>query len=57
MVPLVLRQQIDFQGRCLDVLRNIDDFLDTRDSQRDVLGRDTGIVEGVQGHLSGWLAD
>lgn len=51
----VLGKQEDLQRGSLDVLSNIDDLLDTRDSECDVLGRDTGIMEGVKGHLSGGL--
>ena len=34
----VLRKQEDLQSRGLDILGDIDNFLDARNSQRDVLG-------------------
>jgi len=50
-------QEEDREGGRLDVLGNVDDLCQPRHAQRDVLGRHTRKVEGVQGHLCGRLAD
>jgi len=38
-------------------LRSVDDFLDTRDSESDVHGGDTGEMESLQGHLGSWFTN
>lgn len=40
-----------------DDLRCVDDLLDTRYTQRDVHGGDTGEMESLQGHLCSWLTN
>ncbi|GIX63995.1 secretin receptor [Babesia caballi] len=49
--------QVDGQRGRLDVSRHVDQLLQTRKTQRHVLGAHTSKVEGVQGHLRGRLAD
>lgn len=48
IIPL----QINFHRSTLNILRNIDNFLNSRDSQSDILGRNTSKMEGIKSHLS-----
>lgn len=52
---LPLHMQVHLQGGRLDVFGNVDDLSEAGHAQRDVLGRHTGKVEGVEGHLGGGL--
>lgn len=56
LVALVGVLQVDLHAGSLDVLGYVDDLLQARHTKRHVLGRHTGLMEGVQGHLGGWLS-
>jgi hypothetical protein len=43
-------------GRC-NILRVVDDLIHTRDTLCDVHTGNTGKMECLEGHLSGWLTD
>jgi len=45
------------ERRRLWPLGDVDDLLEARHAERDVLGRHAGVVEGVERHLRGGLAD
>ncbi len=49
--------QVHDHRRRSDVGRDVENLLETRNTKGDVLGRDTGKMERVQGHLGGRLAD
>lgn len=51
-----LTQKENSQWRRLWPLRNVDQLLQTGHTECYVLGRHAGVVESVQGHLSGWLS-
>ena len=53
----VLGVQVHGHRRRLDVLRTVDDLLETRHTERHVLARHTRIVERVERHLRRRLAD
>ena len=55
----VLGLKVYEERRRLDVRRDVDDFLQTRNTERhgNVLTRDTGIVERIQRHLGGGLSN
>lgn len=55
-VARCLTQQEDGERRSLGPLGDIDQLLETRHTQRDVLGRHTGVVESVERHLRGRLS-
>mmetsp|Transcript_6767 Transcript_6767/g.19787 ORF Transcript_6767/g.19787 Transcript_6767/m.19787 type:complete len:242 (-) Transcript_6767:3118-3843(-) len=44
-------KKINRQRRRLDILSNVDDFCQTRNSKGHILGRHTGVMESVQSHL------
>ena len=52
---LPLHVQVHLQRGRLDVLSNVDDLGQAGHAQRHILGRHTGKVEGVEGHLGGGL--
>lgn len=52
---LPLNMQMHLQAGRLDVLGNVDDLSQAGHTQGDILGRDTGKMEGVKGHLRGGL--
>lgn len=54
---LPLHMQVHLQGGRLDVFGDVDDLSEAGHAQRDVFGRHSGKVEGVEGHLGGGLAD
>mmetsp|Transcript_13686 Transcript_13686/g.32412 ORF Transcript_13686/g.32412 Transcript_13686/m.32412 type:complete len:631 (+) Transcript_13686:410-2302(+) len=56
VVPRVPRK-VHRQGRCLDVLGDIDDLCQAGHPEGDILAADTGKVERVERHLGGWLAN
>lgn len=43
--------QVDSHGRTLDIPGHVNNLLNPRDTQGNILGRNTGKMEGVQGHL------
>lgn len=51
-----LTQQEDGERRSLGPLGDVDQLLQTRHTQRDVLGRHAGVVESVECHLRGGLS-
>ena len=55
LILAVLFLQVDLQAGSLDVLCHIDDLLQAGNSEGHVFRGDASIVEGVQGHLGGWL--
>ena len=53
---VVLVEEHD-HARRLDRVGDVDELLETRHAERDVLARDAGVVKGVERHLRGRLAD
>ena len=56
-IPSSLSSEEDGERRGLGSFGDIDQLLETRDAQRHVLGGHTSVVEGVEGHLSGWFSE
>ena len=54
-VPGCLSVQEDGERRSLRPLRDVDDLLESRHTECDVLGGHSSVVEGVEGHLCRWL--
>jgi len=50
-------KEVDGELGGFDLLGNVDQLTETRDTERDVLGTDTSKMEGTKGHLSGRLTD
>ncbi|KAG9966570.1 RNA polymerase II largest subunit, partial [Aureobasidium melanogenum] len=51
LIKAVFSRLVDSHGRCLDVGSNVQNFLQTGHTKRDVLGRDTSEMESVERHL------
>mmetsp|Transcript_19552 Transcript_19552/g.31823 ORF Transcript_19552/g.31823 Transcript_19552/m.31823 type:complete len:341 (+) Transcript_19552:1226-2248(+) len=52
-----LALQENGQGWCLHFLGDVDQLLQSWNSQGHILGSNSGEMEGVQSHLRGWLTD
>src|SRR5256885_2037192 len=56
-IPNFVWLLIDSHGRRSDILGDVQNLLETWDTQSDVLRGHTSKMEGVERHLCGWFAD
>ncbi|KAG1786218.1 uncharacterized protein HD556DRAFT_1507595 [Suillus plorans] len=52
-----VRLEVDSEGRCFDFGSNIDDLLQTWDTECHILTGDTSIMEHIECHLHSWFTD